>query len=103
VNAIVSEMRVANADLKAYTFINRADHQGNDNDGASEALQDAPELIFIDTPIGSRKAFSNAAASGLSVLELKTRDGRAVAEIQILYQHLFDTSSVSKELASVGG
>lgn len=96
VNTIVSEMRVANPELKAYTFINRADHQGNDNDGASEALQDAPELIFIDTPIGSRKAFCNAAASGLSVAELKTRDSRAVAEIQILYQYLFDIKPVSK-------
>jgi chromosome partitioning protein len=102
VNNVVSEMRAANPDLKAYAFINRADHQGSDNDGASDALKDVPELIFIDTPIGSRKAFSNASASGLSVLELKSRDSRAIAEMQILYQHLFDASSVSKVLTSAG-
>lgn len=102
VNTIVSEMRVANPELKAYTFINRADHQGSDNDGASDALKDAPELIFIDTPIGARKAFSNAAASGLSVIELQSKDSRAVAEVQILYQYLFDTKLVSKELAAAG-
>ena len=44
VGAIVEEMRTVNPELKAYTFLNRADPRGQDNDDAGEALRDCPRL-----------------------------------------------------------
>lgn len=84
-------MRTVNPDLQAYAFINRADPAGRDNQEAAEIIQETPELEFIDLPLGSRKAFSNAAAKGLGVVEYKPADAKAVNEITALYEYLYDT------------
>lgn len=91
VSELVGEMRTANPQLRAYAFINRADPAGRDNDEAASIIQDTAELEFIDCPLGSRKAFSNAAALGLGVVESKPIDTKAVGEIETLYNYLFDT------------
>ena len=90
VGALVGEMQPANQNLKAYAFLNRADSRGQDNDEAMSFLRESSALTFIETPIGSRKAFSNAAAQGLGVTELRPPDPKAVDEIQILYRYIFD-------------
>ena len=91
VSELVGEMRTANPQLRAYAFINRADPAGRDNEEAASIIQDTAELEFIDCPLGSRKAFSNAAAKGLGVVESKPIDSKAVGEIETLYKYLFDT------------
>ena len=90
VSELVGEMRTANPQLRAYAFINRADPAGRDNSEAASIIQDTAELEFIDCPLGSRKAFSNAAAKGLGVVESKPIDSKAVSEIEALYKYLFD-------------
>ena len=92
VSALVGEMRTANPQLSAYVFINRADPRGQDNDESAELLKEASGLEFINTPLGTRKAFSNAAAQGLSVLELKPQDPKASEEILTLYQRVFNVN-----------
>ena len=92
VGELVGEMRLANPDLKAYVFINRADPSGRDNDEAADVLKDTDGLIFIDTPLGTRKAFGNAAAQGIAVAELKPQDLKATQEITALYRYLHDMS-----------
>ena len=87
---LVEEMRAANPRLKAYIFLNRADPQGRDNDEAAELLREAGELEYLDTPIGTRKAFGNAASQGLAVTELKQQDSKATQEINALFGYLFD-------------
>ena len=87
---LVEEMRAANPRLKAYVFLNRADPQGRDNDEAAELLREAGGLEFLDTPIGTRKAFGNAASQGLAVTELKQQDSKATQEINALFGYLFD-------------
>lgn len=87
---LVEEMRAANPRLQAYVFLNRADPQGRDNDEAAELLREAGGLEFLDTPIGTRKAFGNAASQGLAVTELKQQDPKATQEINILFRYLFD-------------
>jgi chromosome partitioning protein len=82
---LIEEMRPANPALQAYAFLNRADQAGNDNVEAAEYLRDAKCITFIDTALGSRKAFSNAAAEGRGVSELKRKDAKAEAEIRALY------------------
>ncbi|AMW35854.1 AAA family ATPase [Haematospirillum jordaniae] len=96
IGQLVEEMRAANPTLVAYTFLNRADPRGQDNDAAAEVLQETGALIFIDTPLGGRKAYSNAAAHGLSVVELKPADQKAVEEIMKLHRFVFDIKIASK-------
>lgn len=96
VSNLVSEMKAANPELTAYMFINRADPRGQDNEDTAEVLKETEDLTFIDTPLGSRKAFSNAAASGLGVVELKPLDLKANEEIMKLYEYVFDIKEISK-------
>ena len=96
VSSLVAEMRTANPDLMAYVFLNRADPRGQDNEESVEMLKEAPELEFLQTPLGTRKAFSNAAAQGLSVVELKPQDSKASEELLTLYQRVFNVNLVLK-------
>jgi chromosome partitioning protein len=91
VGALVEEMKAANPNLKAYTFINRADSRGSDNEDAAEVLKDSPTLVLLDAVIGQRKAFGNAAAEGLAITELRQSDSKAVEEISSLYNLVFET------------
>jgi chromosome partitioning protein len=93
---LVDEMRLANPALRAYAFLNRTDPRGQDNLEATEVLQDTPALRFIDTPLGARKAFSNAAAQGLGVTELKPPDNKASEEILTLFRYLFPTIEIAQ-------
>lgn len=99
VGALVGEMRAANPTLAAYAFLNRADPRGQDNEGAAEALKETNELRFLDMPLGARKAFSNAAAQGLAVTELKPQDPKATEEVMALYRYLFDIDETSLKAA----
>jgi chromosome partitioning protein len=87
---LVWEIKSVNPALRAYTFLNRADPAGPDNDDdAAVILREASELAFLDTPIVARKAFGRAAAQGLAVTELKPPDEKAIQEIQALFRALF--------------
>lgn len=103
VAALVDEMRTANPRLKAYVFLNRTDPQGQgtENDEATELLKDIESLTFIDTPLGSRKAYAHAASQGLAVTELTgpQRNPKAVDEIMTLFAHCFNVISKSRKAA----
>ena len=94
---LVAEMQPANPKLKAYTFLNRADSRGQDNEDAIDLLRETEDLSFIDAALGARKAFSNAAAQGLAVTELKPWDQKATEEFMILYRYIFDITEISKK------
>ncbi|HWQ92387.1 MAG TPA: AAA family ATPase, partial [Clostridia bacterium] len=88
VAALVDEMKTANPDLRAQTFLNRADCRGQDNSSAADVLRDTAVLTFSGVVIGTRKAFGNAAALGLAVTELKPEDQKATDEIIALYRYI---------------
>ncbi len=90
VGELVTEIQTINPELIAYTFINRADPKGQDNHDAAEVLKETEALRFMDAKLGMRKAFSNAAATGLGVTESKPKDIKAIAEISTLFQGVFD-------------
>jgi chromosome partitioning protein len=96
VAALVEEMRAGNPNLRAFVFINRADPRGQDNQDAASVLKDNPVLEFLDSPIGTRKAFGNAAAEGVAVTELKAQDPKASEEIMRLYQYMYDVDLTLK-------
>jgi chromosome partitioning protein len=90
VSNLIEEIKTINPNLQAYTFINRADAKGQDNDDAAGLLGETPVLTFIDVVLGTRKSFGNAAALGLSVIELKPKDTKAIAEIETLFKYVFN-------------
>ena len=96
VAALVSEMRAANPGLRAHAFLNRTDPRGQDNDEAAEVLKDTEALAFLDAPLGTRKAFGNAAAQGLAVTELKPQDLKAAEEMTTLFSYVFDIKLIPR-------
>lgn len=97
---VIKETRVLNPDLKAYTLINMADPRGTDNNAAAEYAEDVEGLKFIPMPIVTRKAFRRAAAAGLSVIELRPQDQKAIDEVSALYEFAFGMGAV--DLMKVG-
>lgn len=88
--SLVEEIRTINPKLKAYAVINRADPQGVDNQDAAEILKESNGITYLTATIGQRKAFANAAAEGLGIIELKAQDKKATAEIKQLCSVLFE-------------
>lgn len=82
---LISEIQTINPNLKTYAFLNRADARGSDNNEAADVLKDSAAVEYLDTPLGNRKAYSNAAAQGMGVMELQPEDRKATAEFRELY------------------
>jgi chromosome partitioning protein len=89
VKSLLSEIYSTNPGLISYAVINRADPQGKDNNDALEILREAQCMRCLDTYVGQRKSFANAASEGLGVMELSTMDKKACAEIQKLHDVIF--------------
>jgi chromosome partitioning protein len=86
---LVAEAREINEQLRAVSVLNAADPVGQDNREAAEALTDIEGIEYLPHLIVRRKAFPNAAAQGLSVLEYVPRDQKAVQELKALLEHLY--------------
>lgn len=84
---LVKEAREINENLKAICVLNAADPQGKDNEAAAEVLSEVEGLELAPGFIVRRKAFPNAAAAGLSVLE--HNDPKAIEELNRLADVLF--------------
>lgn len=95
IDAVVEEMGTVNANLKAYIFLNRADPAGQDNFEAKDYLKEALNFEFLDTPIGTRKAFGNAQAKGLAITEFYPKNPKAEKEILTLFSRLFEVNLIS--------
>lgn len=89
--ALVDEARSVRDGLRAFAVLNCADSGENstDNAEAAAAVAEVPQFAYLPTPLRRRKAFSNAAGAGLSVLEIKPQDTKASAEINALVSALF--------------
>jgi len=86
---LVQDARCINPDLQARVFINFGDARSHDNEAAQEILSEVEGLELLPVVIGARKAFVNAAAEGLAVVELKPRQGKAIAELENLNKVIF--------------
>lgn len=96
---LVEEMRSVNPKLVAYVFLNRSDPrgQGTENADAANMLGEIDELIYLDTPLGNRKAFGHAASQGLAVTELtgNHKNPKAGSEVMALCTRCFNVTSTS--------
>jgi chromosome partitioning protein len=90
----VSDVRTINEGLRAVAFVNRADPIGSDNAEAEAAFAEHAEVIeAAPTRVGNRKGIAVAHLMGLAACEAQRPDGKAVAELDALYRHLFDTAN----------
>ncbi len=89
VKVMIQEIKAANPKLKCYPVLNQADIRGQDNDNAADILKECTEFEFHPIVIKQRKAYSNAAADGLSVCEGKIKDNKAVSEMHNLYSIIY--------------
>jgi len=87
VKAILDEC--VNTKLKVYAVVSQADPIGKDNKEAIEILKEYKDITTIETTIGNRKAFRNAAAEGMGVWEMEPQDKKACLEIQTLYDLIY--------------
>ena len=92
VEHLVAEILPFNPKLVCLTFINKADARGNYKEETAELLRESKSLQFIDTPVGNRISFANAASLGLGVVENKPIDEKANFEIKQLYESLIKFS-----------
>ena len=88
-DSLVADAKGFNENLRAICILNMADSSGKDNLEAAEIVSGMTNLVFQSTPLGNRKAFRNAASGGLSVVELKPRDEKAISEIEALYNSIY--------------
>lgn len=88
---LIEEARSVRDGLVARACLNCADpgEASSDNTEAAEAVADFPQLSYLPTSIRRRKAFANAAGSGVSVMELKPPDRKAIDELNALICALF--------------
>jgi chromosome partitioning protein len=89
VKKMIAEIKAINPKLACYAVVNQADAKGSDNEDAQSVLSECPDLKCVPVAIGQRKAFSNAAADGLAVMELKSADKKALCEIKTLHDLIY--------------
>lgn len=88
---LVSEVRATGKQLPVYAVLNMADPGvlASDNTEAIAALENYPQLEYLPKPIVRRKAYANAAGSGVSVFEFQPQDPKAIAELNALISAVF--------------
>jgi chromosome partitioning protein len=87
----VGEAMSVNQPLVAYVVLNRtsANPKDNDADEAREAIEGCSHLQLAEGMICDRVAVKRAAPAGLTVIEYKPLDPKAVHEMQQLYELIF--------------
>jgi chromosome partitioning protein len=94
---LVTEAREVNDQLRAIAVVNEADPFGKDNQKALDYIREIQGLELAPVLIVRRKAFPNAAAAGLSVLEYD--DTKAAEELTQLMDFILVNTNAIRELS----
>jgi len=86
---LIEEAREINIELRTIVVLNAADPFGKDNDEAAAIIREKEYFEYFAHPIIRRKAFRNAAAAGLSALEYRPADEKAIHEFALFATHFF--------------
>ena len=89
---LVETAMITNSNLQAYVVINRGSTNPSVKETSEtlETLTEFKELKLANAVIRDRIAFRKAARAGLSVMELKPSDRRAIDELMSFYQEVFN-------------
>jgi chromosome partitioning protein len=100
--SLIDEARGMRDNLRVLAVMNCADPsiQSLDNKEAADAVKNLPQFEYLPTPLGRRKVYANAAGSGLSVLEYKPKDEKAIFEFNEMIKALESPSAIT---SSIGG
>lgn len=98
VKAVIEEMQASRQHpFQSYSFLNRGDSRGPENEQSAELLRKYEPLItYVPATISNRKSFANAGTDGLGVEELSPKDKKAIAEINFFFTTLNDLIHASK-------
>lgn len=91
---IISDMKTTNEYLKAIAVINRADSRGTDNEDSIGILEECKEFECLKFTIGNRKTFRTSSSEGLSIIEVKSPDKKAVQEMTELYEFVYNNCTL---------
>ena len=97
VSVLVEEATSFNDKLLSYVVINCAGSRGSDNDDAKKILSKVNGLKMLRGTVGLRKAFSNATAEGLGIIEVR-KDKKAQQEMIALHNAIFGKSKTALRL-----
>lgn len=81
---LLNDIFSVNSNLKAYCFLNKADHRGTDNRDAENLLKNVEHIQYLSAFIRNRKIFANSVSAGLSILEYSPQDSKATNEFHEL-------------------
>lgn len=98
---LIQEAREINTAVRTIVILNAADPFGKDNEEAAGIIRDKEGFAYFPHPIVRRKAFRIAAAAGLSVLECRPADEKAIYEFGLFATHVLgyagDIASISHD------
>lgn len=91
-DALVQAAKTFNSKLQAYVIINRSSSNPSVTESAEtiELLKDFENLEYCGVTICDRIAYRRAASRGLSILELKPTDPKAVIEMNAFYKKVYN-------------
>jgi chromosome partitioning protein len=94
INDLVSQAKGFNPDLNPYVLINRATTNPivNEVGEARSVLTDFEYLTLSALILKERICYRKAAKGGLAIIELDKQDPKAVSEITMLYNEVFNAS-----------
>lgn len=92
VEQLVNEMEIANPNLQAYAVLNKVDYNKKDIEEGRNYIEESAILKVLQNTLNERKAFANAAAEGLIVMEHKPKNRKAIAELQALFDEIISLS-----------
>lgn len=99
VSELITEMQVANPDLKAYAVLNKVDYNQKDQSEAKNYIEESGVMQVLHHCLHERKAIANAAASGLAVTEYKPRNSKAILEVEALVDEIISLQDQNSEAA----
>lgn len=88
--SLIMDGKASNPKIREILLINKGDPIGTDNQEALDVLVES-ELNCYTCVIVKRKAFKSAVTDGLSVVEVKNGDKKAIQEITDLYHYVYNT------------
>lgn len=88
VDGLIKEMQIANPELTPVAVLNRLDNNKKDRVEAKQIIEESGTFQVLSSSLRERKAFSNAAADGLSVVEYKPYNQKAIEELESLVDEI---------------
>ncbi len=98
---LIEQSLMYNPGLIVKSVLNRADPVGNDNKEAIELTKSIKHMNFSGVSLGNRKSFRNSITEGLSVVEMKNQDAKAISEVILLYNNIFSTPFVLQKKETI--